>query len=160
MDETTYMTDGTVRISSEAIKLGGKIYSLSEVRSVRMRTIQSDHLRDLPYYLVVVGAIMLFGITNLDALLGGVLEGVVQVTSLFGVLISLSGLVMLVMNSLVKGECLYVVQIEGEFGSSCPFASDDQRYVRNVVAAIRQAIAADTAPAASMAASLPGAVRR
>jgi hypothetical protein len=160
MDETTFMSDGTVRINSQSVKLGGKSYLLSEVRSVSMRAVQSDQLRDLPYYLVVAGAIMMFAITNLNSLLSGAWDSLVQIVSLVGVLVSLAGLVMLVTNTLVKGECLYVVQIDGEFGSSCPFASDDPRYVRNVVEAIRRAIASEHALADTLSAPLPEPVSR
>jgi hypothetical protein len=54
--------------------------------------------------------------------------------------LAISGLVILGVQMLAKVEYIYIIQLSGVFGTAAPFASDDVKYVRAVVAAIRTAL--------------------
>lgn len=139
-DEATYFSDASVKVTNNCIRLGGKTYQVSDVTSVRMRTSQADPLRDLPTFLVIAGSILMFAILNLQNVLPGSWDDLVRLATIGGMLLSVAGLVLLVMGMFLKVEYLYVVHLNGVFGGACPFASDDEAYVRSIVQAIQQAV--------------------
>ena len=141
MDEETYVVDSTIKITSEWVKFGGKSYPTAEITSVRMRSLHADTLRELPTFVVIAGSILMFALINLYYIFPTGWEGVLQMGAVIGMLLSVAGLVMLVLNNLLKTQCLYVVQLKGSFGDICPFASDDAAYVRSMVSAIKDALA-------------------
>ena len=140
MEEETYFVDSTIKVTSDWVKLGGKSYSVADIASVRMRSLQADTLRELPTFLVIAGSILMFALLNLHYVFPVGWEQVVQLGAIVGMLLSIAGLVMLVLSLLLKTECIYVVQLKGTFGNACPFGSSDPTYVRAVVDAIRQAL--------------------
>jgi hypothetical protein len=140
MEEETYFSDSTIKITSDSVKLSGKSYPIVDIASVRMRPLQADPLRELPTFLVVVGSILMFALLNLHYVYPVGWAQVTQVGAIVGMLLSVAGLVMLVLSMVLKSECIYVVHLKGTFGDACPFASDDAEYVRSIVAAIKQAI--------------------
>jgi hypothetical protein len=147
VDEETYFVDNTIKITSEWVKLGGKSYPTAEITSVRMRSLHADTLRELPTFLVIAGSFLMFALINIHYVFPTGWEGVLQLGAVIGMLLSVAGLVMLVLNTLMKTQCLYVVQLSGNFGDIYPFASDDAVYVRSIVSAIRTALAGQLAQA-------------
>src|SRR5687768_4211033 len=125
MEEETYFSDSTIKITSDSVKLSGKSYPIVDIASVRMRSLQADPLRELPTFLVVVGSILMFALLNLHYVFPVGWEQVTQMGAIVGMLLSVAGLVMLVLSMVLKSECIYVVHLKGTFGDACPFASDD-----------------------------------
>lgn len=146
MEEEKYFSDGSVKITNEYIKLGGKSYRLDDIASVKMRSAQTDSMRDVPTFLVISGSILMFTLINLQSIIPVGWEDAVRIGAIAGMLLSIAGLVMLVLSMIMKAEYLYIVHLSGTFGSACPLASDDETYIQNVVASIHRAISSPLEP--------------
>jgi hypothetical protein len=140
MPEITYYSDSAVQVSNEWVKLGGKIYSVSEIDSVKMRSAQSDPTRELPYFLMIAGSITTFVLLNLQQMFPKDWESLVPRVLIFGLLVGIAGLGLLLLQTFLKSDYLYAIKLSGTFGDALPFASDDQRYVQKIINAIKLAI--------------------
>ena len=140
MAEITYYSDSSVQISSEWVKLGGKIYPVAEIDSVSMRSAQSDSSRDLPYFLMIAGSITTFVLLNAQQIFPNDWEVLVPRMLVVGLVLAVVGIAVLVVQSLLKKDYIYGVKLSGTFGDAIPFASDDPRYVQKIISAIEIAI--------------------
>ena len=140
MPEITYYSDSAVQVSNEWVKLGGKIYSVSEIDSVKMRSAQSDATRELPYFLMIAGSITTFVLLNIQQILPNNWEEFVPRVLILGLLVGIAGLGLLLLQTFFKSDYLYAIKLSGTFGDALPFASDDQRYVQKIISAIKLAI--------------------
>ncbi len=140
MPEISYYSDSAVQVSNEWVKLGGKIYSVAEIDSVKMRSAQSDATRELPYFLMIAGSIITFVLLNLQQIFPNEWEEFVPRVLILGLLIGIAGLGLLLLQTFLKSDYLYAIKLSGTFGDALPFASDDPRYVQKIISAIKLAI--------------------
>jgi hypothetical protein len=140
MPETTYYSDSAVQISNEWVKLGGKIFSVAEIDSVKMQSAQSDVTRELPYFLMIAGSITTFVLLNLQQMFPNDWDALVPRILMLGLLVGIVGLGILLLQTFLKSDYLYAIKLSGTFGEALPFASDDQRYVQKVYGAIKLAL--------------------
>lgn len=144
MSETTYYADSTVRVTSEWIRLGEKIYSIADIKSAKIKCAQPDSLKEMPYFLMILGSITTFTLLNLKEIFPRAWEGVMPSILMMGVLVGLAGMAMLVAQMVLKPQCIYAIRLRGTFGNATPFASDDEQYVNKVLGAIKTAMSAST----------------
>lgn len=140
MADMTYYSDSAVQVSSEWVKLGGKIYPVGEIESVKMRSAQSDATRELPYFLMIAGSIITFLLLNLQEIFPRDWEALLPRILMVGLGIGLAGLGILLLQTFRKQQYLYAIKLSGSFGHATPFASDDLRYVQKIISAINVAI--------------------
>lgn len=140
MPDITYYSDSAVQVSSEWVKLGGKIFSVAEIDSVKMRSAQSDATRELPYFLMIAGSITTFVLLNVQQIFPRDWQTLMPRILMAGLVIGLLGLALLLLQTFLKSEYLYAVKLSGSFGHAIPFASDDQRYVHKIISAIEVAM--------------------
>jgi hypothetical protein len=161
MQEIVHYSDSSTKITSESARLGGKSYRLADITSVNVLSTQTDRARNVPSFLIVVGSLLMFAVTNLQHFLPISWESAMPVASVLGMLIALAGLTIIIMQMVMKTDHIFIISIDGTFGSACPFASDDERYVRAIVTALRAAlrespVASPVAAAPAVAPSLTG----
>lgn len=154
MQEYVYYSDNSTKITDEWARLGGKSFRLSDIQSVEVCSTQTDSSRNLPSFLVVAGSLLMFGVSNLQNFFPIGWDGLVPTTHLLGILIALAGITILIIQMLLKSDYIYMVSMRGTFGNACPFASDDELYVRKVAAAIQTALIARRADAPAPHSSL------
>jgi len=142
MQERIFYSDTGTRITSEYVRLGSKSFHISDISSVSVQTTQTDSARNLPSFLLVVGSLLMFGVTNMRGLLPADWENALPIAILAGMLISMSGLTVLVIQMFLKSDYLYILSINGLFGSVCPVASDDEKYIRKLASALTSAMQA------------------
>jgi len=140
MPEITYYSDSAVQVSNEWVKLGGKIYSVAEINSVKMRSAQSDATREVPYFLMIAGSITTFVLLNIQQVFPKEWEALMPRILMLGLIIGLAGLGLLLLQTFLKSDYLYAIKLSGAFGDVIPFASDDQRYVHKIISAIEVAM--------------------
>ncbi len=140
MQERVYHSDNSTKINSEWARLGGKSYRLTDISSVKVCSTQTDRARNLPSILIVIGSLLMFSVINLQNVYPVEWDGFEPAAYALGILIALSGLTILVIQMVLKSEYIYMVNIEGTFGAACPFASDDEHYVRKVATALQTAL--------------------
>jgi hypothetical protein len=154
MQELVYYSDNATKITNDTIKLGGKSYRLADLSSVDIGRTQTDPSRNAPSFLVVAGSLLMFSVNNLQGYIPLEWDVVLPFALALGVLIALSGLIILVMQMLLKSDYIYMICIKGTFGTACPFACDDERYVRTVATALRTALRDSQAASPSAASTL------
>jgi hypothetical protein len=154
MQELVYYSDNATKITNDTIKLGGKSYRLADLSSVDVGRTQTDPSRNAPSFLVVAGSLLMFTVNNLQEFIPVEWDVMLPFTLALGVLIALSGLIILVMQMLLKTDYIYMVCIKGTFGTACPFASDDEHYVRTVANALRTALRESRAASPAAASTL------
>lgn len=140
MAEITYFSDSAVQVSSDWVKLGGKIYSVNDIKSVKVRSAQPAIVRDLPYLLMIAGSITTFLLLNIQQIFPSDWEDLMPAFLIAGLGIALVGLGVLIVQSFLRTDYLYAVSLSGSFGKVSPFASDDPHYVNTVASAINNAI--------------------
>ncbi|HKP54669.1 MAG TPA: DUF6232 family protein [Chloroflexia bacterium] len=140
MQELVYYSDSSTKITGEYARLGGKSYRLADLTSVSVSATQTDRARNVPSFLIVVGSLLMFSVTNLQRFFPVALEDMIPATSVLGMLIALAGLTVLIMQMVMKTDHIFILSINGTFGSACPFASDDEEYVRKIAQALNLAI--------------------
>ena len=140
MQEFVYYSDNSTKITDEWAKLGGKSFRIADLQSVVVCTTQTDSARNLPTFLIVAGSLLMFGVTNLQNFFPIEWEGLVPTAHMLGILIALAGLTILTIQMVLKSDYIYMVSMSGTFGNACPFASDDEQYVRKVAAALQTAL--------------------
>jgi len=136
MPDTTYYSDSAVQVSNEWVKLGGKIYAVAEIESVKMRAAQSNAMRDVPYFLMIAGSMITFVLLNIREVFPNDWEVMMPRILMLGIIIGVSGLGLLLLQTFLKSDYLYAIKLTGSFGEVTPFASDDQRYVQKIISAI------------------------
>ena len=142
MSEIIYYSDGSTKITGEYARLGGKSFRLADITSVRVQTTQTDRARNVPTFLIVAGSLLMFTVANLQRFFPGDWDGIEPFTYALGMLIALAGLTILIIQTVLKSDYLYIVRIEGIFGSVCPFACEDEAYVRKIADTLRTALRA------------------
>lgn len=140
MKELIYYSDTGIKITGEQAKLGGKSFNLSDITSVKVQTTQTDTARNLPSFLLVIGSLLMFGLTNLRAVIPAALENIAPMAVLAGMLLSMAGITILVIQMVLKTDYMYILSINGKFGGACPVASDDERYIRKLASALTTAL--------------------
>src|SRR5688500_8971724 len=140
MPEMTYYSDSAVQVSNEWVKLGGKIYAVAEIDSVKMRAAQSNATREVPYFLMIAGSITTFVLLNIQEIFPSDWEVLMPRILMLGLIIGLAGLGLLLLQTFLKSDYLYAIKLTGAFGEVIPFASDDQRYVQKIINAINLAM--------------------
>ena len=128
-EETTYYSDGKVHISNARAVIGGKTYAMANITSVSASTKTPNRL--WPLFFGGVGALfVLVGIVLLitrDSM-GGSTLGCGAVGLVIGVLMW------------VSTKTQYLVVIGSASGEVQALRSQDEKYVRKVVAALNKAI--------------------
>lgn len=140
MSKITYYADSTVRVTSEWVRLGEKVYSVADIKSVKVKCAQPKSLRELPYFLMIVGSITTFTLLNVKHLFPRDWESILPGMLSLSAIIGFAGLVLLPAQAVLTPACIYAVRLRGSFGEASPFASDDEQYVSKVVDAIGTAI--------------------
>jgi len=136
MTDTTYYSDSAVQVSNEWVKLGGKIYAVAEIESVKMRAAQSNAMRDVPYFLMIAGSMITFVLLNIREVFPNDWEVMMPRILMLGIIIGVSGLGLLLLQTFLKSDYLYAIKLTGSFGEVTTFASHDQRYVQKIISAI------------------------
>jgi hypothetical protein len=140
MPAITYYNDKDVLITSEAIKLGGKVYPVSEVKSVKVWEAQPGLRREWPYLALTLFAILLLTVFNLPNLYPGNWQNIIGVVLTLDVLFGVGSAGLLLVPIFLRGECGYLVGVRGTFGNSTPLRCTDEQHAQRLVDAIRMAI--------------------
>lgn len=140
MKELIYYSDTGTRITGEYARLGGKSFQLADISSISVQTTQTDSARNLPSFLLVVGSLLMFGVINMRNVFPADWENTMPIAILAGMLVSMAGLTVLIIQMFLKSDYVYILSINGAFGCVCPVASDDEKYVRKLATALRSAL--------------------
>ena len=140
MHEIVYHSDISTKITGETVKLGGKSYRLADISAVSVSAVQTDRARNVPAILIVLGSLLMFAVTNFQAVSPSTWEALLPIASVLGMLIAMAGLTVLIIQMALKTDHIFIVHLKGTFGSACPFASDDEQYVRKIASALRIAL--------------------
>jgi hypothetical protein len=123
---------------------------MADIKSVKVKCAQPDSLKEMPYFLMILGSITTFTLLNLKEIFPRAWEGVMPSILMVGVLIGLAGMAMLVAQMVMKPQCIYAIRLCGTFGKATPFASDDEQYVNKVIDAIKTAVSASANASTSL----------
>jgi hypothetical protein len=140
MAAITYYNDKDVLVTSEAIKLAGKVYRVSDVKSVKVWAAEPGLRREWPYLALILFAILLLTVLNLPNLYPGNWQNIIGVVLTLDLLFGVGSAGLLLLPLFLKGEYGYLVGLRGTFGSSTPLRCTDEQHAQRLVDAIRMAI--------------------
>ncbi|HEX8599018.1 MAG TPA: DUF6232 family protein [Chloroflexia bacterium] len=140
MAAITYYNDKDVLVTSEAINLAGKVYPVSEVKSVKVWEAEPGLKRQWPYLALTLFAVLLLTVLNLPNLYPGNWQNIIGVVLTLDVLFGVGSAGLLLVPIFLKGECGYLVGLRGTFGNSTPLRCTDEQHAQRLVDAIRMAI--------------------
>ncbi|HYP39640.1 MAG TPA: DUF6232 family protein [Chloroflexia bacterium] len=140
MTDFTYYADSSVQITSDWVKLGEKTYRVSDIKSAKVWSTQADPMRELPYFLLIAGSFTMFALNNFRSIFPRQWESMIPFVLAFGMIIGLAGFGILLAQMFRKSEYIYILRLTGTFGTTSPFASDDERYVQKIADAMQLAL--------------------
>lgn len=140
MSAITYYSDKDVLVTSEAINLAGKVYPVSEVKSVKVWEAEPGLKRQWPYLALTLFAVLLLTVLNLPNLYPDNWPNIIGVVLTLDVLFGVGSAGLLLVPLFLKGECGYLVGLRGTFGNSTPLRCTDEQHAQRLVDAIRMAI--------------------
>ncbi|HEX8220645.1 MAG TPA: DUF6232 family protein [Chloroflexia bacterium] len=140
MSAITYYNDKDVLVTSEAINLAGKVYPVSQVKSVKVWEAEPGLRREWPYLALTLFALLLLTVLNLPNLYPGNWQNIIGVVLTLDVLFGVGSAGLLLVPVFLKGECGYLVGLRGTFGNSTPLRCTDEQHAQVLLDAIRLAI--------------------
>ena len=140
MSAITYYNDNNVLVTSEAINLAGKVYPVSQVKSVKVWEAEPGLRREWPYLALTLFALLLLTVLNLPNLYPGNWQNIIGVILTLDVLFGVGSAGLLLVPVFLKGECGYLVGLRGTFGNSTPLRCTDEQHAQVLLDAIRLAI--------------------
>ncbi|HET6312319.1 MAG TPA: DUF6232 family protein [Chloroflexia bacterium] len=140
MPAITYYNDKDVLITSETINLAGKVYPVSQVKSVKVWEAEPGLRREWPYLALTLFALLLLTVLNLPNLYPENWHNIIGVVLTLDVLFGVGSAGLLLVPLFLKGECGYMVGLRGTFGSSTPLRCNDEQHAQVLLDAIRLAI--------------------
>ncbi len=140
MAAITYYNDKDVLVTSETINLEGKVYPVSQVKSVKVWEAEPGLRRQWPYLALTFLAVLLLTALNLPNLYPGNWQNIIGVILTLDVLFGVGSAGLLLVPVFLKSECGYLVGLRGTFGSSISLRCADEQHAQKLVDAIRMAI--------------------
>jgi hypothetical protein len=129
-----------VLVTSETINLAGKVYPVSQVKSVKVWEAEPGLRREWPYLALTLFALLVLTVLNLPNLYPDNWQNIIGVVLTLDVLFGVGSAGLLLVPVFLKGECGYLVGLRGTFGSSTPLRCTDEQHAQVLLDAIRLAI--------------------
>jgi hypothetical protein len=124
-EETTFYSDGAIRVTNARAVIGGKTYAMANITSVSMGTRPANRN---PGIVIAIVGLLIAACTGIMASDGA--GGIV-----FGILVLVAGIVVAVI-----AKPSYIVRIGSASGEADALVSKDREYIQKIVNATNEAI--------------------